>query len=235
MRTRMVVGQRSRMVVGGLTVVGDVLCPGVDVDEWMSKNKVPLFSQRQNVWVLARSNDDGLTKNEITESLYQAFAYWFGSVDSVAAFEDRARFGDADSLKVVSITEALPSIGKIAKRKETLPSPPTISGNKIVYAKVSFDYRGSADSMAWPCFTSIWGGKIQGTCPNSCDWALQATEEPTKAVEPERSDGDVLGDLGDKMTDFGGDVVDAVKTPFYVLSAVVGILGVAYILGKVKK
>lgn len=220
-----------------MTRVGDVLCPGVDVDEWKAKNRVPLFPGKENKWVLAYNVSDGETTNEITTRIYEAFEYWFdASVGIIAASENRAKIGEADSVKVVSITRDRPMIdGSIATRKETLPSMPVVTGNDVAFAYVVFDFRGSATTMAWPCFTSIWGGKIKGSCPNSSDIALQYTYQPTKNVEPERTDGDVLTDFGHGAGDFGSGIVDAIKTPFYLVMGVVGILGVAYILGKVKK
>ena len=218
-------------------VIGDVLCPGVDVDAWKAQNRAPLFPGKQNKWVLARANDDGLTVADITTSLYEAFEYWFdASVGIIAASEDRAKIGEADSVRVVSIGE-FPQMaaGTIIARKESLSSMPIITGKRVVYVEVTFDYRGTNSNMAWPCFTSIWDGKIKGSCPNSSDWALQYVFQPVKGVEPERTDGDVLTDFGGGISDFGGKAADALKTPFYVLMGVLGILGVAYILGKVKK
>jgi hypothetical protein len=204
------------------------MCPGSDTDAWSLENRVPLFPGKRNVWIFARV-DDSKSSETITDELYTGFGFWFDEAltrDAVAWSDGRVKFGDADNIKVLSITPTLPPAGPFAKRREDLKTIPTIAASKVLYVALSFDYRGMLKEIPWPIYSERWYGK--GRCPNDSDWVLLGAEVPKVDAEPERDAGDVITDLGDTVT----DASEKLKAPFYTLAVVASILGVAYILSR---
>jgi hypothetical protein len=52
-----------------MTLIGDLGCPGVDVDEWRKRNRVPLFPGKVNRWVLVRTTRDNPTPEDLKNTL----------------------------------------------------------------------------------------------------------------------------------------------------------------------
>ncbi len=211
-------------------IVGDIRCPGVDVDRWKLANRCPLFPGVRNQWILARLNTDDADKNAVTEELYDAFEQWFDSgLDIIAALEDRARVGTADNIEVQEIGPKS-TLAKvvIAKKREALPQPPQLGSGLVQFVRASFDYRGQSPDMPWPVFTS---GLQSGWCPTEANWILLATLKETLTSPPERGDGDVLGKLGEKIT----DKLESIQAPITIATIAAAIIGGVYLLKKAKE
>jgi hypothetical protein len=128
-----------------MTVVGDLGCPGVDVDRWRTENRVPLFRGKVNRWILARTLRDDPSPDDIKQTLATTFMKWFAgtSLDPALVFHGTTRSATADLIKLERISKERLSFPKTARRREDLPGVvPVLRSGDFVWLEVSFAYRG---------------------------------------------------------------------------------------------
>ena len=182
-----------------MTLVGDLGCPGVDVDDWRKRNRVPLFPGKVNRWVLVRTTRDDPTPDDLKNTLAAVFVKWFeGTVlDPALVFKGTTRSATADLIKLENVSKDRLSFDHPARRREELPGVgPTVAPGNLVWLQVSFAYRGQQKDMPWPVRT---GASVQLTssaqCPIGADWMLDSVQTPTEDAPPERSSGDKAGEV----------------------------------------
>jgi hypothetical protein len=182
-----------------MTLVGDLGCPGVDVDDWRVRNRVPLFPGKVNRWVLVRTTRDDPTPDDLKNTLAAVFVKWFeGTVlDPALVFKGTTRSATADLIKLEKVAKDRLSFDHSARRREDLPGVgPTVAPGNLVWLQVSFSYRGQQKDMPWPVRT---GAAVQLTssaqCPIGADWMLDSVQTPTEDAPPERSSGDKAGEV----------------------------------------
>jgi hypothetical protein len=191
-----------------MTTVGDLGCLGVDVDDWRTRNRVPLFPGKVNRWVLIRTTRDNPTPDDLKNTLAAVFSKWFeGTVlDPALVFKGTTRSATADLIKLEKVSKDRLSVANPARRREDLPGvSPTVAPGNVVWLEVTFAYRGQQTDMPWPVRT---GAAMQLTssaqCPIGADWVLDSAQTPTENAPPEQSSGDkaaeVVSDTADTVT-----------------------------------
>ncbi len=160
--------------------VGDLTCPGVDVDEWKKTHRVSLYPEQRHRWLFA-VNSTGQTATEIraifettTFPFNPVFLRWFSWV-ALNPGDVVGTSGKIDNVKVLAfgtkanMIEAAAKAGlRIAQRAEDM-LPLNVKEPKI-YVLVEFDYRSVDNSMPWPVYN---GSTLKSKwCPVDADVAL---------------------------------------------------------------
>ena len=208
-----------------MTTIGDLGCPGVDVDDWRKRNRVPLFPGKVNRWVLVRTTRDDPTPDDLKNTLAAVFVKWFeGTVlDPALVFKGTTRSATADLIKLEKVSKERLSFEHPAARREDLPGvSPTVTPGEVVWLQVSFSYRGQQKDMPWPVRT---GAMVQLTssaqCPIGADWMLDSAQTPTEAAPPEQSSSDKAGQV---VSDTASSAVSGVVSLLWLSLAAVAVL-----------
>lgn len=207
-----------------MTTVGDLGCPGVDVDEWQKQNRVPLFPDKVNRWILVRTLRDNPTPDALKDTLAATFSKWFAGTpfDPVLPSKGTTRSATADLIKLERVSRERLSFPVVARRREELPGLfPTVRPGEVVWIEVTFAYRGQVADMPWPVRT---GAAVQlqssANCPVEADWILDSAAVPTVDAPPEKSSADKAGDaITDTAQNVGGGLVKALWIPLAVIAA----------------
>jgi len=189
-----------------MNTVGDLGCPGVDVDKWRDENRAPLFPGKVNRWLLVRTTRDNPTPDDLKNTLAATFARWFEGtpLDPAMPFDGTTRSGAADLIRLERVSKERLNLAHPARRFEELPGQlPSVAPGEVVWLEVTFAYRGQLLSMPWPVRT---GAEIQLTsqanCPVGADWMLAAAAFPEAGAPDEMSTADkasrALGDTAAK-------------------------------------
>lgn len=214
-----------------MTTVGDLGCPGVDVEEWQKQNRAPLFPNKVNRWILVRTLRDNPTPDQLKDTLAATFSKWFAGTpfDPVLASKGTTRSATADLIKLERVSRERLSFPLSARRREELPGMfPTVRPGDIVWIEVSFAYRGQVADMPWPVRT---GAAVQlqssANCPVDADWILDSAAVPTVDAPPEKSSADKAGDaITDTAQNVGGGLVKVLWIPL----AIVGVGVLLYVI-----
>jgi len=161
--------------------VGDLTCPGVDVDEWKKTHRVRLYPEQRHRWLFA-VNSTSQTASELramfettTFPYNPVFLRWFSWVALNPGGDSFGTAGKIDNTKMLAfgtkedmIKIAAKAGLSVAQRAEDM-RPLNVKEPKV-YALVEFDYRSVDTSMPWPVFNnstlkSKW-------CPIDADVAL---------------------------------------------------------------
>jgi hypothetical protein len=210
-----------------MTTIGDLGCPGVDVDDWRKRNRVPLFPGKVNRWVLIRTTRDDPTPDDLKNTLAAVFSKWFeGTVlDPALVFKGTTRSATADLIKLENVSKDRLSLDNPARRREDLPGvSPTVAPGSVVWLEVSFAYRGRQTDMPWPVRT---GAAVQLTssaqCPVGADWVLDSAQTPTENAPPEQSSSDKAGEV---LSDTAGTVTSGLFSLLWLPLAAIGVAAV---------
>jgi len=182
-----------------MTTIGDLGCPGVDVEEWRRTNRVPLFPGKVNRWILVRTLRDDPTPDDLRNTLAAVFVKWFEGtlLDPALPFHDTTRSATADLIKLERVSKERLMFPRVARRRDDLSGmPPLLRSGPHVWLEVSFAYRGQQLDMPWPVRT---GAMIQlessAQCPYNADWILDSTAVPAEDAPAELSSGGKLAEL----------------------------------------
>lgn len=231
--------------------IGDFGCTDVDTEEWAKQNRVRLYRGKVNRWLLARTLRDNPDPDDIRSTLNAVMSKWFDGVGIdpglAAALESEGIVGEVvDGVRIVKASRLPITIPAIAERREDLKYPPlpVINlENPAIFLDVQFNYRGLAESIAWPVRTApgIFGVQLQSSamCPIGCDWLLLASGAP-EADAPERKDwGDIFKTKAkDIIKEAASPIIedlDKLKTPLYVGAALFGVYLTYRIVQEVKR
>ena len=188
--------------------VGDLGCPGIDVEKWRAENRAPLFPGKVNRWVLVRTTRDDPTTDDLKNTLAATFEHWFSGtpLDPALPFDGTTRSGAADLIRLERASTDRLSLPQPVRRREELPGQiPVLGPGGVVWLEVSFAYRGQVLSMPWPVRT---GASAQLTssadCPVGADWILDSVGFPALSAPDEMSTADKAGAaLGDTASKAG--------------------------------
>ena len=207
-----------------MTTVGDLGCPGIDVEAWQKGNRAPLFPGKVNRWVLVRTLRDNPTPDDLKETLAATFSKWFSGTpfDPVLPSDGTTRSATADLIKLERVSKERLSFPQAARRREELPGLlPTLRSGEVVWLEVSFAYRGQLVDMPWPVRT---GAAVQldtsARCPTGADWMLDSAAVPTTDAPPEKSSSDKAGEaLGGAAKKLGSGLFDVLWLPLALVGA----------------
>jgi hypothetical protein len=171
--------------------VGDLGCAGIDVEKWRAENRVPLFPNKMNRWLLVRTLRDRPDPDDVKHTLLAVFNKWFeGSpIDPVLSSSGGAP-GPVDNVVIVKSSNSPFSLSDVAKRRESLSTLPTANGSHgLLYLEVHFAYRALTSSMPWPVRTAPGligvGLASSAECPINADWMLLEAGKPLVQAPPE--------------------------------------------------
>jgi hypothetical protein len=215
-----------------VTTIGDLGCAGVDVDEWRKQNRVPLFPNKVNRWVLVRTLRDDPTPDDLKNTLAATFSKWFAGMPFDAALPSKGttRSATADLIKLEHVSKERLSFPQNARRREELPGIlPRVRSGEVVWLEVSFAYRGQLVDMPWPVRA---GAAVQlqssANCPVDADWMLDAAAVPTVDAPPEKSSSEKAGET---ITDTAQNVGAGIAKVVWIPLALIGVGLVLYFVG----
>jgi hypothetical protein len=177
-----------------MITVGDLGCPGVDVEKWRAENRAPLFPGKVNRWLLVRTTRDDPTPDDLKNTLAATFEKWFAGtpLDPAFPFDGTTRSAAADLVRLERVSKERLNLAHPARRFEELPGLlPSVRSGEVVWLEVTFAYRGQLLSMPWPVRT---GAEVQlqsqAGCPVGADWMLAAAAFPETGAPDELSSAD---------------------------------------------
>jgi len=205
-----------------------LFCPGVDVERWQADNRVRLYPDRLQTWILARATDrDKPSDAQLQRMARAVMAKWFGEAGE-APVGDWSGAADLITVGKPSPTAMRPP--RTLQTRSELPSPPLVKPGGIAYVPVTFAWRARETSLPWPTWKVSWG--LAGPCPQDADWMLAAVgatnprglePAPKERTTAEKAGGLVAGAAGD----LGRVVLPAI--PWWV-PATLGVVGAAYVV-----
>jgi len=133
--------------------LGDVGCTGVTVDSWNNQNRIPIYPDVYNIWLIKVSLDNAPSDLELQKKIESAFSdYWFNSGNLYSQNPGRAEIKSIRVLKVTQPSELVSMYpAPIATVQDTSnPQLAWQSGSFTRFVEVIFIYRGSLSQMYWP-------------------------------------------------------------------------------------
>ncbi len=184
-------------------IIGDLGCMGVDLEKFRAQNRVPMYRNQWNRWILMRTTRDNPSDLDAVATMKAAFNKWnrdersWGPLDLLVetAIPDgpragtrAVRIGNCDYLHAVKVSTSplgfprelwprlLPA-GKLPARRESVDPVPTLSTPKAIWVECAFVWRGASESVPWPVLTDSMLRPTQG-CPVDADWILDSCATP---------------------------------------------------------
>lgn len=163
----------------------------VDPALWGKANRVRLFPEKVNQWVLGRTLVDSPTRQSVEDTTMAVLRRWFG--DSGIGFLTGEASDAVDAIQIVDVAYERPIPRASDERRETLDPVPTLapSPGGYLYVTVRFNYRGLERDMPWPVWTAPRPFEPSFTlaarrCPFGADWMLEqaTTPRPGEPLEP---------------------------------------------------
>jgi hypothetical protein len=211
-------------------------CPGLDVDQWRAANRVPLFKDQVNWWVLARTLRDNPSDDDIRNTTQAVFLKWFGGWASEAIEAgQQTSAGPATQIQVRQISRdrlTLPvGIASVARFEKLAAGPlPSVEGTPA-YVLVSFAWRSPVTDAPWPTYKSPGVIHLPGAewCPTSADWILVEAGRPIETAPPdkswtERAGADVEQVTGEALETIGSNLGRTLGLPLFLIGA--GLFGI---------
>lgn len=170
------------MSLGG--IVGDLGCPGVDVEAFKKSCRVPVYGDKWNRWLLWRTDRDNPSGIDIERTTFAAMRKWFELVEQPSGMSWPGKgSGYVDNLKVRIVAWDWQSDwGRVVARRESCTPMPMLGPGGAIGVAVEFVYRGTATSMPWPLHQQAVIGSY---CPTGNDWMLARAYAPPVAPVPE--------------------------------------------------
>lgn len=163
-------------------------CP-VDIDKWQAINRVKLYSNQVNRWVIARTTSDAPNLSNVRDAVLRVMRQKWFSDETI------------DGLNVVNVSFDRPPVQPGEQRREDLPQPPLLKrvDKGLIYVTVDFNYRGLQPSIPWPVWdqASLWELDLALTrkgheCPLTADLMLEGALVPRGAA-PKLEEKNLLG------------------------------------------
>ena len=170
----------------------------------------------QNVWLLARTNRDAPSAEDVGEST-AAFLIKVlgvaspigsrGLLETVSSVQGQRRYyiGAARPVEILAVqqTPITEVPGETYMRREDCPEPELafVAGKSSWYVLVAFDWRADEVTIPWPRRRVSWLGTVSTDDPaEPFDWLLlqAAYVSPT----PAHADSSLAGDVADEVTDY---------------------------------
>jgi len=162
--------------------LGDLRCPGVDVDAWKKENRVPLF-RGVNTWVMAYVGDPGGFDSAVRSGMSDWMSGSGGNADLITTVES---YGETQPTTLAA--------SAISKYPTDLNQPYLLSNETPVrYYKISFRWQSTNEAQVyvpWPvynghtfsssgCITNATLGLFYVMKPQQ----LQSAEEVSKMTD----------------------------------------------------
>ena len=207
----------------------------LDIPTWSEKNRAPLHPDQTNIWVITCVNADNETTEVLVKRILRGMELWFdSSVDLVALFDGRAKYGNADNVDIKPVPGFPTDEGPVEIFRKSLETPPTLKAGNLATFLLKFDYRGTATSMPWPVYTSTFISRA--LCPAFAEVILSTVIRPSLPAAPPISDEDVFdrfrkkaGDTIDRASGEFGDKVSSLTIPLMFASAAIIVGGLVYL------
>lgn len=169
----------------------------------------------QNVWLLARTNRDAPSSEDVAESTAAFLIRTLGAASPIASRgaletvaspkgERRYYIGAARPVEILSVSrEPVAVPGDTYARREDCPEPELayVAGKSSWFVLVAFDWRADSTVIPWPRRRVSWLGTVSTDDPSEpFDWLLlQASHvSPT----PLHDDSSLAADVADEVTDY---------------------------------
>lgn len=209
-----------------------IACPSPpDAAAWGAANRVVLYPNKVQTWVLARAVDRDLPGDlELRKMARAVMAKWF----SDAPVADVAgRSGQASEIEVGAVSVSPIPLATTLQTWAKLPGPaPLLKAGKVMYVPVRFIWRSQSEtSRPWPTWRVNWG--FGGPCPVEADWMLYSVgtdkpaliDGPPEAALPPAAPEKSVGEQAQELIEQNGPaVIGAVE----LLGAGLLVLGVGY-------
>lgn len=216
-----------------------IACPSPpEAAAWGAANRVILYPDKVQTWVLARAVDRDLPGDlELRKMARAVMAKWF----SDAPITDVAgRSGQAAEIEVGNVSVSPINLPTVLQTASKLPGPaPLLKAGKVMYVPVRFVWRSQSEtSRPWPTWRVNWG--FGGPCPVEADWMLYSvgTDKPAlpeaspeaalPAAPPEKS-------IGEETEEFLQRSGPAVIGAAELLGAGLLVLGVGYTVNALRR
>lgn len=210
-------------------------CPGVNVDEWQKNNRVPVFKNRFNRWLVVRTTRDSPSSDKVRADLYDAMVRWSGEwVDVWLYSSGGVSVGHFDMVKIVRAEKgAMPPfrLNKRLKRAQDLPCGPmpTINagGKPLVWFEVEFVWRGYESTIPWPVARTLLAGTVPSpadACPIGADMMLYEVGVAGNEAPAEKSLIDKLAETSAQMSAGMGKIA---FWPIMGIATAFGVVGLA--------
>ena len=199
-----------------------------ELKQWQAANRVPLYPEKTNWWLLARTLRDNPSDDDITNTTEAVFVKWFGGWphEPIEA-GGQTTAGPATQIEIKKISRdrlPFPSGLTTSARFEDLKQGPLplISG-AVTYVLVSFAWRSQVTDAPWPVYTSPGVIHMPNAeqQPAGADWMLVAA---AKAVETAPEDKSWLERKGKEIVENMPDLPE-LPSPFKVGLAGLGLGG----------
>lgn len=182
---------QQAIVRTGAVRTGDLLCPGIDTDEFKKQCQAPIFPNRWNHWRLYRTTRDNPSDQDV--------------IDTGLAF--LMQITKASDMGVIRHEEIIVVPGN-SNASHSNPWQTPIVDNRMrcvqpihlansdftpayrtVYAR--FVYRGSRQSIPWPV-RKVNALGLASWCPQNADWILDTVFAPSDVAVPSEKDDPAL-------------------------------------------
>lgn len=203
-------------------VIAGFFCQ-IDNDDWGKRNKLSLFKDKLQRWVIATAVSETASDDGIARDIRR----WMNFIFSFGIPRFGRDFGAATDFKVVDVNKQAPSTPDASQLREQLPGPmPFLKPGPVAFVTVEFAWRGPAATMPWPV-TRVIGSRLHGVnshCPLDANVMVIATKELSDAP-PRDLDDNPLG------SGFLPDILPPLSGIFTALitTAIVAGLGYAYL------
>ena len=160
---------------------GDLTCFDVDVDQWDKDNRVPLFSDRVNTWVIKLSMGTGFMADSFSpaeaeqrtaKQIEKWFAWKTGSIGRVEVL----------SVRVLPADNPVAALDKPPVATVNQTKNPTLGWEpgSLYFLEVRFVYRGANTDMPWPRYSGEMFGPY---CPKATRYGVYAVYPAGDAVK----------------------------------------------------
>lgn len=168
-------------------------CADVDSQQWRADNRAPVYRDRVNRWLFARTTSDGLAGAELQDAMRQAFARMHQSLldgPAVLAASVGGRIGPFDRVVIGSPELAEPTMPPVptsapVRTAWELDPMPLLAASEdspnVAWCPVEFVWRGAAADLPWPTWRP---GVLDQHCPIGCAYMLYRVEAPGEEVAP---------------------------------------------------
>ncbi len=186
--------------VGFPGLIETLPCSVDDVGEWDQKNRVKLYPERWNRWLLVRSRRDDLERADVKQRTLNALRRWFSNVPSGDGSEipipspfsgagkiDNVTFGPITNGGRVAALAALKKFGwkevEWFEQKDPFPSLEGMrNGQEPWWVPIQFFYEGARTEIPWPTTGYLLGRD----CPTNALWMLASSFAPPAVAEKAR-------------------------------------------------
>lgn len=158
--------------------LGELECPSIDVEQFKSDCRAPVYPDLMNHWLLVRTDVDNPSTRDVKVNAETMMAHWFSRWGAM---------GRIDNVKVGDPVRGKPKPRGIVKTANSCKHPINVrtdaGGAGPWFVPVDFAYRGSDKTVPWP----VWKDEfLGGWCPAGADWALFAVERPGEDAPKEK-------------------------------------------------